>query len=159
AVVEGARASTRLGQCVDVDLRRRLAEAQKHAPARRFVEPGDAVEDRSLAGAVWADKGGDVATRRLERQVVDGNQPAEAHGEVLHAEQRDLPCRGRRHQPDPSRTMSARTGLASRRKIDGWRNEMSPRGRQIITSTMARPNSSMRYWAGSKEGPKIAFIQ
>ena len=36
--------------------------------------------------------------------------------------------------------------------MDGKRVETKPRGRKIIMMTMARPNSSPRYCAGSKSG-------
>ena len=37
------------------------------------------------------------------------------------------------------------------------RAETKPRGFQIMISTMARPNISMRYCVGSKSVPKICF--
>ena len=51
----------------------------------RLVEAGDAVEHRRLAGAVRPDQRGDVAAADGEGEVVDGDQAAEAHGQVLDA--------------------------------------------------------------------------
>ena len=116
-------------------------EAQRHATAGGLVETRYAVEDRRLAGAVGADDGGDLAAPGGERQIVDGNETAEAHGEMLDREQRG----GRRdHQPWPSPTRSPRTARLCLRKMDGMRVEITPRGFQIITSTMASPKISMR---------------
>ena len=58
-------------------------------PFGRLVEAGDAVEHRGLAGAVRPDQRGDVVPPDLEGDVVDGDESAEAHGEVLDLEQRD----------------------------------------------------------------------
>ncbi len=58
-----------------------------HQPFGRLVEAGDAVEHRGLAGAVRPDQRGDVVAADRERDVVDGEQPAEAHGQVLDLEQ------------------------------------------------------------------------
>src|SRR5947208_472149 len=61
-----------------------LAIAAQGQPADgRFVEAGDAVEDRGLARAVGTDDGGDLARLRCEGHIVDGQQAAEAHGEML----------------------------------------------------------------------------
>ena len=49
--------------------------------------------------------------------------------------------------------------MRSFRKIEGERVETRPRGFQIIMTTIAAPNSSMRYCVGSKSSPKIRFIQ
>src|SRR5262249_36490774 len=122
----------------------------------RFVEPGDAVEDGGLACPVGADDGGDLAPVGAEGEIVDSDEAAEAHGQVLYREQGD----GRRgHHPCPSPTTSARTMRRSRRKMEGARKEMSPRGFQIISSTIPRPNSSIRYCVGSKSGPNTRFSQ
>src|SRR5208283_3789705 len=85
----------------------------------------------------------------LESKAVDGDQAAEAHGEMLHDQQGiGLPP----HQPCPSLTRSPDTDFRSLRKIDGERVEMKPRGLTTIITTIARPNSRPRYWAGSKPG-------
>ena len=61
---------------------------EREATFRRLVEAGDAVEYGRLAGAVGADQRGDVATPDGERQIVDGDEPAEAHREMLDDKQR-----------------------------------------------------------------------
>src|SRR6202521_251141 len=119
----------------------------------RFVETGDAIEHSCLAGAVRSDQRGDGAFLHLETEIVHGDEPAEAHGQMLDAQQ----CVGGCHQPRPSFTRSAAMVLRSFRNTEGSRVEISPRGRQIMISTMAKPNSSMRYWVGSKVGPKICL--
>ena len=90
----------RSGQVVDLAAYASHRRVAAHATLGRFVEAGDAIEDGGLAGAVGADEGGDVAAAGLRRQIVDGDEPAEAHGQVLDREQR---CALRRaHQPWPS---------------------------------------------------------
>lgn len=91
--------------------------------------------------SVRGDQGGDVAAPNLEGDVVDRRQPAEAHGEMLDLEQRvGLP----RPHARPSLTNVPDMLLASPRVIEGLRVDTSPRGRQTMMATMARPNSSMR---------------
>jgi hypothetical protein len=60
--------------------------AHDDAPLRRLVEAGDAVEHRGLPGAVRPDQRGDLAAPDIEGQVVDRHQPAEAHRQMLDAE-------------------------------------------------------------------------
>src|SRR3546814_5006453 len=55
---------------------------------RRLVEAGQAVEHRGLAGTVGADDGGDLAVPGGEADVIDRDQAAEPHGQVLDREQR-----------------------------------------------------------------------
>ena len=64
-----------------------IAVAQRDAAFGRLVEAGDAVEDGGLAGAVRADQGGDVALA-AEGEIVDGDEAAEAHGQMLDAQER-----------------------------------------------------------------------
>src|SRR6185437_13648093 len=97
---------------------------------RGLVEAGDAVEDRGLAGAVGPDDRRDLARPGAERDVVDRHQPAEAHGQVLDLDQ------GRAHAL-PRRC----TGC---KRSDGSRWDTSPRGRNTMISTMARPKTTMR---------------
>ena len=52
----------------------------------RLVDAGDAVEGRGLAGAVGADEGHYLAAVDLQREVVDGDDAAELHGDVLHVQ-------------------------------------------------------------------------
>ena len=81
----------------------------------------------------------------------DGDQPAEAHasGARPGAERVARSCisRGPPHE-------IGGMALRSFRKTDGSRVEIRPRGSQIMISTMAKPNSSMRYWVGSKSWPE-----
>ena len=91
----------------------------------RLVEAGDAVEHGGLAGAVGADQRGDVAAPGLEGEVVDGDQAAEAHGQVLDLEQRvsergDVRTRALISRGPPSRADDD-TALRSFRKAVGSR--------------------------------------
>src|SRR5580692_6855231 len=115
----------------------------------RLVEAGDAVEHRGLAGAVRPDDGGDVAAVRREGQVVHRDEAAESHGEVLEAQQHAHPW--------PSGTSAPEIALRATRCTEAWRVEISPRGRTTMISTMAKPNSSMRYWVGSKSLPNTCL--
>ena len=65
---------------------RAVGLAQRDHAFGRLVEAGDAVEDRGLARAVGADERGDVAAPGLEGEVVDGDEAAEAHREMLYVE-------------------------------------------------------------------------
>src|SRR5271166_2457867 len=101
-----------------------------------LVEPGDAVEDSRLACAIRTNDRGDVATPRREREPVHGDESAEAHGEMLHAQDLVLlRWRTRTHQPRPSLTRLAEMFRASCKMADGVRPAMSPRRRQIMTTT------------------------
>ena len=62
--------------------------AHDDATLGRFVEAGDAVEDRRLSGAVRPDERGDVAAPDIEGQVADGDQPAEAHRQMFDGQDR-----------------------------------------------------------------------
>ena len=72
-------------QRVEMRPDRWIAALQRDAAFGRLVEAGDAVEHRGLAGAVRTDQRGDLAMAGDEGQVVHGDQPAEAHGEMLDA--------------------------------------------------------------------------
>src|SRR5262249_6640199 len=123
-------------------------------PLGRLVKAGDAVEHRGLAGAVRSNQGSDVAAARLEGHVVDSREPAEAHGEVLDFENGVfLP------PPHAWRSLARKRGLPCCRSstIEGVRDEMIPRGRHTMITTMAIPNSNIRYSPVSKSGPKITF--
>src|SRR5579884_774509 len=119
-----------------------------------FIKSGDAVENGRLAGAIRADEGGDVALARLEAKIIDCDKPAKTHGQVFDAKQRILRAL---HQPWPWPTRSAPDRFLSRRKTDGARVEISPRGRQIMISTMANPKISIRYCVGSNVGPNTSL--
>ncbi len=123
--------------------RRAVAMGQRDAAVGRPVEAGDAVEHGGLAGAVRADDGGDVAGARLERQVVDRLQAAEAHGQVGD----------RQHQPRPCATSSAEISFGFVSAIVGVRPDTRPRGRSTIITTSARPKISMRYSGNSLAMP------
>src|SRR5262249_19061046 len=110
-------------------------------PLGRLVEAGDAVEHRGLAGTVRSDQGRDVAAARLEGHVVDSREPAEPHGELLDLENRIfLP------PPHARRSLASKRGAPRCRSntIEGVRDEMIPRGRDTMITTMAIPNSSIR---------------
>ena len=49
----------------------------------RFVHTGDHVENSSLTGAVRADERHDLALIHFKRQVVDSDNAAKLHGDVL----------------------------------------------------------------------------
>ena len=124
----GRLARARFAERVSASTSSRSRDAlarEREPPFGRLVEAGDAVEHRRLAGAVRADQRGDVAAADLERQVVDGDEAAEAHRQMFDDEQGiGLPA----HQPCPSLTRSPETALRSLRKIDGERVETKPRG-------------------------------
>ena len=63
---------------------------QGEAADARLVEAGQAVEDGGLAGAVRADDRGDLAAVGGKGNIVDRDQPAEAHRQMLDREQRCL---------------------------------------------------------------------
>src|SRR5690606_8422392 len=117
---------------------------------------GNAVEDCRLAGTIRTDDRGDIAATGAEGDIVDGNEAAEPHGQMLDFEKRRrLPA----HQPWPSLTRSPDMARRDERNSVGWRWAMRPRGRQIMITTMARPKSNIRYCVGSKSAPKICFNQ
>ena len=61
---------------------------------RDVVEPGDAVEERRLAGAVRSDDADDGSFVDVEVELVDGEEPAEPFGDGARHEQRhDIPPR------------------------------------------------------------------
>ena len=118
-----------------------LRMIELHRSLGRLVEAGDAVEHGGLAGAVRPDQRGDVLAPDIEGHVVDGGEPAEAHGEVLDLEQGfGLPPPHAR----PSLTRWPPTARRSLSTMDGSRDEMMPRGRHSMMPTMAMPNRSMR---------------
>ncbi len=54
-----------------------------HGARGRLVEAGDAVEHGGLAGAVRSDQRGDLAPLGIEGEVVDGDDAAETHRQVV----------------------------------------------------------------------------
>src|SRR5262249_1971725 len=139
-----------VGQGVERIPQMRRAELQGDAALGRLVEAGDAIEDGGLAGAVRPDQRSDVAALGGEREVVHGDQAAEPHGQGLDAQ--DRVC-----HPCPSRTMEASMVLRSLSTPVGSGVLTRPRGFQAMISTMAKPNSSIRYCAGLKSDPKICL--
>jgi hypothetical protein len=65
---------------------------EPHHAGGRLVEAGDAIEDGGLARAVRADQCGDVAAFGCERQVVDGDNAAKAHREMIDGEDVTVDC-------------------------------------------------------------------
>src|ERR1700704_1155223 len=131
-VLEGARDFRLLGnpeivQPLEPDFLTAIM-GQPHGAAGRLVKTGDAVEYGGLAGAVWSDQRGDLAALDTQNQIA-------AH-----------PC--------PSLTRSDEIAWLCLRKTVGARWPISPRGRQIINSTIARPNTSMRYWSRPRNNSK-----
>ena len=57
----------------------------------------------------------------------------------------------------PSRPSEPESAWLSLSRAEGSRVAISPRGFQIMISTMAKPNSSMRYWVGSKSLPNTSL--
>src|SRR6185437_15302026 len=128
------------------DLGRALAHQAERA-AGRPVEAGDAVEHRGLASAVGTDQRGDLFRGRSKGQIVDGDDAAETHDQMIDRED------GLAH-PCPSLTRSEEIACARLRNTVGARWPISPRGRQIINSTMAMPNTSMRYCSRPRNSSK-----
>ncbi len=121
---------------------------QRDPPFGRLVEAGDAVEDGGLARAVRADQRCDVAAAGLEGEVADGDEAAEAHGQMLDREDRvGIPAlRGVAvaHQPWPCETSPAPMRFFCFSATDGTRLLMRPRGFHTMMITMASPKISMR---------------
>src|SRR2546426_9993333 len=74
-----------------------VGRAASHVAAReddaslfRAVVAGDHVEERRLAGAVWADDADQLALAYVQRDGADGRQAAEALGDVLKREHAPL---------------------------------------------------------------------
>src|SRR5262249_57853621 len=107
AVAANAAALAALRERIKLVPQLRRAELQRDAPLGRLVEPGDAVEDRCLAGAVRADQRGDGTALGGEREIVHGHEAAKAHGQVLDPQDRG----DRRAHPCPSRTSAASIAL------------------------------------------------
>src|SRR5260221_10038888 len=110
-----------------------LGPIEREPPDARAVEAGEAVEHGGLASAVRADDGGDLAPPCGEGEVVDRDEAAEGHGQVLDLEQRRW--RWRCHAALPRSPRS--------RKL-GSRREIRPRGRHTMMATIAAPKISIR---------------
>ncbi|MCY1366341.1 hypothetical protein D9M69_532330 [compost metagenome] len=116
-----------LAQHLD-DVRGGATGVEVDAPAGGLVEAGQAVEHGGLAGAVGADQRGDGAALDLQADVVERLDATEVHHQVLDAEDVFVA-----HGATPLR------GVKPARLM-----RISPRGRQIIISTMRMPKSSTR---------------
>jgi hypothetical protein len=64
----------------------RLAFKQ-NVTALRHIETRKAIEERGLAGPIWADDAHDLAKRNIETDTVERNDAAEAYRDVPHTEQ------------------------------------------------------------------------
>src|SRR5207249_2273929 len=94
-----------------------------------------AVEERRLAGAVRADETDDRAALDIEREPVEGDDAAEADGQLAHSQQGGLhrakrlsPCSSRR----ADRACAAARAIPSRRRDGAFaagNSGTSPRGR------------------------------
>src|SRR5882672_12865563 len=122
--------------------------AEPHRARGRLVEAGDAVEHRGLAGAVRPDQCGDLAPFGAEGKIVDGDDAAEAHRQTI--DRQDVIAA----HPCPSLTRSDEIAWLRSRNTVGARWPIRPRGRQIISSTIAKPNTSMRYWSSPRNSSK-----
>ncbi len=104
---------------------------------RRFVEPGQAVEDGRLAGAVGADDGGDRAGFGHERRIVDGDEATEPHRQVFDGEER----RRRRSVGPGRRPALTRAPREARLGPVRWRRLVAhPDGRRAESHQARRPD-------------------
>src|SRR5688572_6583905 len=101
------------------------------------IDAGEDVEERGLASAVRPDQAVDLACGDGKRDIVQRLDAAEALGRALDEQKAQATC------SSSSRFLTAEGS--------------SPAGRNSITSTSARPKSSMRITSGSTSmRPKIA---
>ncbi|MPM93372.1 hypothetical protein SDC9_140509 [bioreactor metagenome] len=114
--------------------------AVKGEPAAvRYVQPGHAVEEGGLAGAVGTDQAVDFTMANGQRHVAQRLDAAEVFGDRLRFEKR---CWQIRAHARPSARFSPSSRL---RSGDGHR----PAGLKRMTRTSARPKTSMRRLSGS----------
>src|SRR5690606_33560654 len=119
----------------------------------RHIQAGQHVEQGGLACPIGADQTVNIALANRKTDIRQGLQPAETLAELVGHQQQfghgigigiDV---GRSHAWPPLGVLSSR-----RRTADGHR----PAGRKIITSTRAKPNSSIRIPSGSRmTSPKM----
>src|SRR6202043_2872424 len=83
----------------------------------RLVEPGEAVEQRGLAGAVRADQAEDLALMHVERHAIQRDDAAEHDADVANRKQGKLSLRelGLRHIVPPAPARPERPGETVRR--------------------------------------------
>src|SRR5688572_9674428 len=89
-----------------------------------LVEAGDTVEDGGLSGAVRTDDRGDIAALCREGKIADGDEAAEAHGQMIDLEYGSVQAA----HPCPSFTMLAEMVLVSFNAMVGVREDTRPRG-------------------------------
>ena len=73
--------------------------AEHDKPGLGAQDTGDDAHQGGLACAVGTDETEQLPLAHLERDVFDGNHPAESHGDLFDAEQR--------HRPAPARSLRA----------------------------------------------------
>src|SRR6185369_11028545 len=131
-----------------------ITMAERNAAFAWLVETGDAIEYGRLSGAVRSYQCGDLTLPSGKREVLHSDKTAKAHGQMLDPKQHVVCfC----HQPRPSFTRSLPIAFRSFRMTEGSRVAIRPRGLQIMISTIASPNRSIRYWVGSNVAPKISL--
>ena len=100
--------------------RRDVAAVEQDRARGRREEAADQIEERRLAGAVGADHGAQLARLDGERDVVDGDQAAEALRDVVDLEQAHA--------------------LAALRSMPS-----TPRGKNSTTSTKNSPMNDIQF--------------
>src|SRR5918992_1225417 len=126
-VLEGAR-NTRRRHMVRLEPGK-LAPGEAEGAGIGGIDPRQDVEERGLAGAVRPDQAVDLACGNGKRDIVQSLNAAEALGRTLDEQKAQATCSSN------SRFLTAEGS--------------SPAGRNSITSTSARPKSSMRITSGS----------
>src|SRR5688572_4720017 len=107
----------------------KLASGEAERTGVGGVDAGEDVEERGLARAIRADQAVDLACGNGKRDLVQSLNAAEALGRALDEQKAQATC------SSSSRFLTAEGS--------------SPAGRNSITSTSARPKSSMRITSGS----------
>src|SRR5262245_2910418 len=79
---DSARDDAPPGQVVDALAR------EGDRPAGERIDPGDAIEQRRLAGAVWTNEAADLAWEDLAGDLVEGADAAKRNGSGIDAQQR-----------------------------------------------------------------------
>ena len=62
--------------------------AKAMVPGGRAIDAGEDVEDGGFAGAVGADEADEFAGEQVQREVIDGAEAAELHGEGFDDQER-----------------------------------------------------------------------
>src|SRR5690606_12978443 len=113
----------------------------------RHIQAGQHVEQSGLAGAIGPDQAVDVALANRETDIGQGLQAAKALAQLARHQQQfghgagvGIDCGGNHAWP------SLLVDSSRRRTAEGHR----PAGRKIMTSTRAKPKSSMRIPSGSR---------